>query len=399
MKLVLPIRGIFRPSSMSMIAVAASFVAWELPTFGVLLKGFTRKEDLDLTSSVTLFCWYSLIFTCFFLGQKLGSAFARTKGPLRDSALALDANGLYYAFTLISTVGIVSTLVQIFVNLSFQQALMFISLGQANALKDTLYEQYHVGLVSLRYLILYPASVALYRILRQKRYSLINLFNVFMLGISTFLSSRLILMATMLVTCFLLTYGKPRIRISLAKLALFAGIVYLILSVLNISRNEGYYERNRQSFFQAGLSEIVTYVGSPFQVAVGAAKVSDQLAGFGGDQYRDWTDIDYNLNTNSAFALLLQQMGYWSWPYIALVCLLMGFAFSLMLSLGKTVFLLPCGAILYGSAELWRLDLFQQGAFLVWFVFGVGLPVSLLFFRGITGVLRKAPQSLSGFSH
>src|SRR5579863_597477 len=157
MKLALPIRSIFRPSWMSMIAVAASFAAWELPTFGVLLKGFTQKEDLDLTSSVTLFCWYALIFTCFYLGQKLGAAFARTKGPLLDPALALDANGIYYACTVISTVGTVSTLVQIFVNLSLQQALMFISLGQANALKDTLYEQYHVGIVSLRYLILYPA--------------------------------------------------------------------------------------------------------------------------------------------------------------------------------------------------------------------------------------------------
>lgn len=399
MKLVLPVRRIFQPSNMSMIAVAASFLAWELPTFGVLLKGFTHKEALDLTSSVTLFCWYALIFTCFYLGQKLGAVFATTKGPLRDPALALDANGLYYAFTLISTAGIVSTLVTIFGNLSLQQALVFISLGQTNALKDTLYEEYHVGLVSLRYLVLYPASVALYRILRQKRYSAINLFNVLMLGISTFLSSRLILMATMLVTCFLLTYGKQRIRISVAKLAIFSGIVFLILSVLNISRNEGYYERNRQSFFQAGISEIITYVGSPFQVAVGAAKVSDQLAGFGGDDYRDWTDIDYNLNTNSAFALLLQQMGYWSWPYIALVCLVMGFAFRTMLSLGKTVFLLPCGAILYGSAELWRLDLFQQGAFIVWLVFGVGLPGALLFVRRVTGVLRRAPQSLSGFSH
>jgi len=134
-------------------------------------------------------------------------------------------------------------------------------------------------------------------------------------------------------------------------------------------------------------------------VAVGAAKVSDKLAGFGGDEYRDWTDIDYNLNTNSAFALLLQQMGYWSWPYFALVCLVMGFAFRAMESLGRTVFLLPCGAILYGSAEVWRLDLFQQGAFIIWFAIGVGLPGTLLFLRRVRAILNRAPRSLSGFSH
>jgi hypothetical protein len=398
MKLALPIKSFFTPSTISMAAVTASFAAWEFPTFGVLLKGFNHKESLDLTSTVMLVCWYAMIFACFYVGQKLGSARGGQKGRIQDPVLSLDANGIYYSFTLISTVGIVSTLSQIFANLSLQEAVLSISLGQANALKESLYEQYHIGLVSLRYLILYPASLALYRIIRQKRYSVLNFFNVLMLGISTFLSSRLILMATLLVTCFLLTYGRKRISISLAKAALWAGVIFLILSVLNISRNAGYYDRNRLSFGLAGASEIVTYVGSPFQVAVGASKVSDQLAGFGGDQYRDWVDIDYNLNTNSAFALLLQQMGYWSWPYIATVCLLMGLVFGAMVARGRTIFLLPCGAILYGSAELWRLDLFQQGAFIIWFVFGIGLPGGLFLIRLLTGILKKTAHPLSELS-
>jgi len=67
----------------------------------------------------------------------------------------------------------------------------------------------------------------------------------------------------------------------------------------------------------------------------------------------------------------------------------MGFLFEFLASLGKTVFLLPCGAILYASAELWRLDLFQQGIFIVWMVTGIGLPAFLIagrrFFRFIGG--------------
>ena len=403
MKLALPIRGIFTPSSMSMLAVTASFIAWELPTFGVFLKGFTRKEALDTTSVAMLLCWYAMIFAAFYLGQKLAGAVVRPKARSDDPLLNLNSNAVYYGFTLISTVGIASTLATIFANLSLKEAMVFVSLGQTNALKDTLYEEYHVGLVSLRYLILFPASLALYRIIRQKRYSAVNLFNVLMLGISAFLSSRLILMATLMVTCFLLTYGKKRIQIGFVKIALFSGAMFLILSVLNISRNASYYERNKLSFGLAGASEIITYVGSPFQVAVGSAKVADKLAGFGGDQYRDWVDIDFNLNTNSAFALLLQQMGYWSWPYLALVCLVMGFLFGAMVSWGKTVFLLPCGAILYASAELWRLDLFQQGAFIVWLVIGIGLPGVLVLIRRIAGILKKAPPAIdpphSGYAH
>ena len=67
-------------------------------------------------------------------------------------------------------------------------------------------------------------------------------------------------------------------------------------------------------------------------------------------------------------------MGYTAWPYIGIVCCFMGFMFSWLSSFGKTSLLLPCGAILYGSAELWRIDLFRQGIFIVWFVAGIGVP-------------------------
>jgi hypothetical protein len=56
----------------------------------------------------------------------------------------------------------------------------------------------------------------------------------------------------------------------------------------------------------------------------------------------------------------------------------MGAVFRFLMSFGKTYFLLPCGAILYASSELWRLDLFRQGTFTVWFVVGIGLPASIL---------------------
>jgi hypothetical protein len=65
----------------------------------------------------------------------------------------------------------------------------------------------------------------------------------------------------------------------------------------------------------------------------------------------------------------------------------MGFVFEFLASFGKTVFLLPCGTILYGSAELWRLDLFHQGIFIVWFVMGIGLPVFLIGGRRLLAIL------------
>jgi hypothetical protein len=398
MKITLPVKTIFTPASISMMAVAASFLAWSFPSFGVLRKGFIHPERLDLTSTIMLFCWYAMIFVCFVVGQKLGAVVWRKKFRSEDRLFSLDSNLFYVIFTLFAVLGIVSTVVRIFTLLPLQQALLYISLGQANELKDTLYQDYSIGLVSLRYLVLYPASIALYRIIRYKRYSLFNLFNVILLGIGTFLSSRLILMATVLATAFLLTNGRKIVQIKLLKVALAGGVLFLILAVLNLSRNADYYERNNLSFGLAGVSEILAYVGSPFQVAIGSAKVYDLLAAGEGDDYRDYVDIEINLNTNSAFTLLLQQMGYMEWPYFALVCLIMGFIFSGLAGLGKTIFLLPAGAILYASAEIWRLDLFQQGTFIVWFVIGAGVPAAILSVQRTMQILRRAPGDMTSFA-
>lgn len=398
MKITLPVKNVFTPSSISMTAVTASFLAWSFPSFGVLRKGFVHPERLDMTSATMLLCWYGMIFVCFIIGQTIGSLAFRKELRPGDRLFSLDSNLFYAIFTAFAVLGIGSTVVRIFTVLPLQQALLFISLGQANELKDTLYQDYSIGLVSLRYLVLYPASIALYRIIRHKRYSLFNLFNVALLAVGTFLSSRLILMATILVTAFLLTYGRRIVTIRIFKVSLIAGVLFLILALLNMSRNAGYYERNNMSFAVAGLSEILAYVGSPTQVAIGSAKVYDVLAAGLGDDYRDYTDIEINLNTNSAFTLLLQQMGYWEWPYFAGVCLVMGFIFSALASLGKTIFLLPCGAILYASAEIWRLDLFQQGTFIVWFAIGTGVPAAFLFTKHIIEILRRAPAGISSLS-
>lgn len=369
-----------------MAAVFASLAAWLFPSFGVLRKGFDSPARVEFSSFVVLACWYLLIFMSFTLGENVG----RTIRPsaVRGRLFNLDSNLLYYIFSFLSAIGIATTLIKIFELLSLQQAVVFVALGQANSLKDALYEGYGIGLVSLRYLVLYSASIALYRIVRRRSFRPLNIFNLLMLGITALLlGSRLIFIATLVTVVFLLSFGERSIRFSVRKVILFATLLFLILSVLNFSRNADYYERNKLSFGLAGVSEILAYLGSPFQVAIGSAPVVDQLVAGGDQTYRNYVDEEAVLNTNSAFVHLHEQMGYLSWAYIAGICLFMGFVFEILASFGKTIFLLPCGIILYGSAELWRLDLFHQGIFIVWFVIGIGLPLFLIVGRRLLPIL------------
>lgn len=386
-------RTILRPSVVSMAAMSASFAAWLFPSFGVLWKGFDNPSRLDLGTFTVLACWYLLIFVSFTAGEKVGGLLVFRRSPPTARLLSLKSNLIYYGFTLLSATGIAATLIRVFQLLSLQQAIAAIALGQANQLKDALYEDYSMGLVSLRYLVLYPASIALYRIFRSRSFTLLNIFNVLLLAISTLLSSRLIFIATLLTLVFLLSFDKRSIRVSIPKLITIATLLFLVLAVLNYSRNKDYYERNKMSFGAAGASEILAYVGSPFQVAIGTAQVTEHIIGGDPDSYRDYVDIEITLMTNSAFFHLHQQMGYFSWVYIALMCLFMGLVFEALASLGETIFLLPCGAILYGSAELWRLDLFQQGAFIVWFVIGIGLPALLIGSQRLFAFVANAPRT------
>ena len=379
MNVSLPPKVILRPSFVSMAAVFASFAAWLFPSFGVLRKGFGERAHVNVSSCVVLASWYLLIFMSFTVGEKLGRTKVFRSSGLRERMFSLDSDLLYYIFSLLTAIGMATTLIKIFQSLSLQQAIVFVALGQANSLKEALYEDYAVGIVSLRYLVLYSASIALYRIIRWKSYSPLNILNILMLGVAALvLGSRLILVAALLSVVFVLSFGKRSIRFSIPKLIILGALLFLILAGLNFSRNAAYYEDRKLSFGLAGVSEIVAYLGGPFQGAIGSASVVDQLVAGGDLTFRNYVDVEINLTTDSAFVHLHEQFGYASWAYIAVICLFMGFVFEFLASLGKTFFLLPCGAILYGSAELWRLDLFHQGIFIVWFVLGIGLPVFLI---------------------
>ncbi len=362
-----------------MAAMFASLAAWLFPSFGVLRKGFDQPAHFDFSALVILACWYLLIFMSFTVGEKLGGMVVLYRSNSPERILSLNSNLLYGLFTLLSAIGIATTVIKIFQSLSLAQAIAFIALGEANSLKEALYEDYSIGLVSLRYLVLYSGSIALYRIIRFRSLTLLNILNILMLGAAALLlGSRLIFVATLLTAIVALTFDKTSIKFNFTKLIFFGTLLFLVLSALNYSRNADYYERNNLSFGLAGVSEILAYLGGPFQGSIGSAGVTDQLVAGGDQTFRDYVDVEINLNTDSAFVHLHEQMGYASWVYIAGMCLFMGFVFEFLMSLGKTIFLLPSGAILYGSAELWRLDLFHQGIFIVWFVLGIGLPLSLI---------------------
>ena len=350
--------------------------AWLVPDSAGLIKGYEIASRWTAQSVILLLTWWSLIYVGFRCGEILGKKAFKRKLILKTID-PLEGYRLFLIFTALAALGVVLTYKKIFSSLSPVEAFIFISSGQGNELKENLYENYSAGILSLRYLVVYSASLTVYRFIFVRKLDFLYLINIILLLLSVLLSSRLIFIATVLCAFFLVVSRSEKIKIQPLKMLVGIFFAFTALSSLNASRNSNYYAQDGLYFWGAGASSIVTYLGSPFQTAIGAANDISSISSVEAETYRKFVDVDLTLNTNSAFVQLHEHMGYFSWPYICVLTLGVGFLFSALLAYGRSFFLLPCAALLYASSELWRLDLFRQGIFLVWLAAGLIVPITV----------------------
>ena len=374
----IPVHLFTRPSNLALFAAALSFGAWVFPSFGVLRKGFEKPAALDPIAILVLAAWYALIFVSFRIGEFLGKPH-RSDAATSSATLALDSNLTYLLFTIIAAVGVLAVVIKIFGSLSLAGTVDFVLSGQANEMRDAIYQEYRVGLLSLRYIVIYPAAIAVYRLVSRRSLTLSIAFNIVLLLVSALVSFRLALVATAVTAFLLLNYNIRYRKIRITSVLLVGTCLFSLLAVFNYSRNYGFYEERDLSFWSSGFAEMITYLGGPFQVALGTAARTGDLVSGQEESYRELVDVEEQLNRPSAFVTLHQQMGYLCWLYIAAVCGIFGFVYSHLVAKGKTAYLLPCGVILYASAELWRVNLFGQGIFIALMVIGTGIPWLLSF--------------------
>ena len=191
MRVNIPFDRLMKPSNISMLAVGTSFCAWLFPSFGVLRKGFEKAEPVDLTAGLVLSAWYCLIFLSFYLGQQVSSTFLRSIRP-RSEAISLDSQPLYYLFTAMTCTGLASLLVKIISSFSLNEIFVVIALRQVNAIRSAPYENYSAGIISLRYLVVYSASLAIYKVIKYRKFTTIHIFNVVMFVLALPILSRII---------------------------------------------------------------------------------------------------------------------------------------------------------------------------------------------------------------
>ncbi|CAI1665159.1 hypothetical protein [Serratia fonticola] len=350
----------FTPQNVFLFTNLISIFAWLFPDFGFLRKGFTEQYPILSLSGIA----YPVIIIFFYGMIWLGYHLISEKNRYdNDEEVILISDKVYITSVVISLIGLCATFLVIIKSLSLAEIINIYSSGTANALKETLYENYSIGLVSLRYCVILSGGFVIYRRLMGRKRLLIDILAIIsLLGVSM-ISSRLTLIAGVFGGIYLYIFSKKKIRIKILKLSIVLVIGFMLLAVLNWSRNSNFYESKGLSFLSAGFSEILTYVGTPVQGALYAISNPDTSAENYMRFYNEST-IELSLTTNSAIIDVIRMFGI-SGIFISAAILFfagMYISFFEKFKSGKYIY---CNiAIFYSVTEFWRIFIFFKGIML-----------------------------------
>ena len=363
MKLHRMLRGLASPPSAVLVPVLLSFLAWRVPDFGVLRKGFETPQPIFGAGGLMVCVWYGTIILCALFGEYLGRTMAPA-GRHAQATVGLDDVVTYRLVSLIGALGAGYAFAYAASLVGFGEIANLVSAGQANQLKQALYEDYSIGLLSLRYVVILSGGLAIYHLITGLSRGLWEIGNLAALFAVTLISSRLSLIAALFTASMLFLRNNPPVRIPWGRIVLGAAALFALLSFFNMSRNKTFYEnRFAGGFAVSGVSEMVTYLGSPFQGCLAAGNYFGPIArGMDADSY---TDIEIGLATNSAFIELLEDHGAWCFLWIGLTSFGAALLIGLLHHHFSTHFGLASCVLLYCYAEIWRIFLFGMLMFLI----------------------------------
>jgi hypothetical protein len=365
--------------------VALSLLAWSIPQVPGLLRGFTKPELVDGLSFSILFIWYGSIYATARVGFLIG----RSTEPRYAAPPAMRENLTYKVFVAIAVVGTLAAYLVIYRSGALGLYISAPSNLSANILKEALYNDYSIGVLSFRYVSVIAASLALTRFFKGHPLNVLDVVSLMTLLAAAFITGRILVTWTVILTAGLITgpFTQAKKRRPVKALIPWAAAALLVLWGLNYSRNGLYYQTEGANFLTGGLSEAVTYLGTPMQVSIGVANQWGQSRITSDD--KDKVDHEPSLTTNSAFSELYSEIGALAFGAINL----QAFAFSLLAgwaSKQRSIYVyMVYPLVSYGFAEIWRADLLRTGMFICLTAIAMVVPIGLA-----TAYPRKAARTL-----
>ncbi|RWZ46603.1 hypothetical protein ELQ90_14285 [Labedella phragmitis] len=360
---------------------------------------------------LTLGVWYGLVVAVASLGTSLGRR-VRPSAHLNwsDQDQARE-KALYLILTIFSVIGMATVLANAGGISGFLAAL---NATDANSLKEATGGA--AGLTTLRYTTAIAAPLGIHRLLRNRRGFTLAALNAVLLFLNAAVASRLSLLMAVMVLLYLLVTRPVGFRIRKRWILPGAAAVFGLLTLLNYTRNARYYEAAGVSDpVSMSIVQALTYLGTPFQVALGTANAihfrgatfsqppdewwtvlvptffrSEPRTGdaTGTNRYSQFVDYNASLTTNSAFADTLATFGPWGLVASLVLIASAALLFGHFAQYGNGLALIP-GVVLYGMAEYWRILLFSQGIFVYLVIATLIAACAVAAFRGTPNRLRE----------
>ncbi len=376
------LRFAFKPYGIVFFTVLISFAAWALPDFGVLQKGYDKPQSLFSFGMLMVAAWYSMIIFLSWVGFHSGRASSSVIKSFNGEVRLDD----FTAYCFLSAVGFLGFLYVISFMIStfgLKQLALIVASGEANRFHQALYTDYSIGLFSLRYVVILSGGLAIYRIISRTSRSLLDFFNIAMLLMVAVIASRMSVVFALVIGFGLWAMNVRTVRIRFFRWSLFLATLFILFAAYNYSRNIRYYMATGDSnFFTAGSSEIIRYLGTPFQGAIAAGNEYEQITLFPESVSR-FTGINRSLTTNSALLRLVQLHGYWSFPIMIFVAALTSFLMGMFYRQRSNYLILVYFVLLYCFAEIWRVFIFNTGIIITLLTFSLLAPVASLTIKWI----------------
>jgi len=418
------LRRILHPAVLLLAPVAVSALAWSVPGSSTALRGFAHRAEAAPGGLVLLVAWYLLCAALLVLGHRVGAATPALPTLARYATDPVLERRLFRLLWGLASVGVGYALVRA---ASTVDVLAVLGGGTANELTAALDGE--AGVATLRYAAALALPVGVYLWQRGVVRLPELVWSAVLLAVDAVFASRLAILMALVVFAFLYRARRPAARVRLRTVAIAVLVLAIALTLLNSLRNENYYAAHGVSSpLAANGYQLLTYAGSPFQVSLGVAdriasgrypdqypaaratglwvptflrgpaateqsadaSVTRQAQGTsfafstsslprGSERYASSVDVADTLTTNSAFADVLSDHGYWGLFGLALTIGVVGLLLG-HLGQYRSVVAAGAGVVGYGVAELWRTYLFSQGivVFLLIAVLGGAVALSVL---------------------
>ncbi len=375
-----------RPHTLLLAGAGLSFLAWAIPWGSAVppvIRGFAPAQPWTLHGMLFLFGWYAFFFLVALGGFQLGRRI-----PVLQRAERVPWESYYVFLSILGLAGIAYSYGYVLAKSPHAISDAFLR-HDFNAVRYAL--PYSAGLQTLRYASSLGGAIGVFELARR-RFRLIHVLNVVLLLLAAAIASRISLIIAAIALAGLTARHLQSVRIGPRRAlgVLLLGIValFLVLTLLNYSRNAAFYRSyNVRDPLVMSVDEMVRYVGIPFQAAVAVSNHVGQwpevpsTVGPGArayvlptyatsslpasvsraaERYRSLVSVPPTQTTNSVLAGMYGVFGVLAFPILGAVAfvaaLLAGHA-----SRYRSYVFLAALVIAYCFSEWWRIYMFNQG--------------------------------------